>query len=344
MYPINRTSPLLTLALAGAGAMYAVHALARHTRRMDLRDKVVLLTGGSRGLGLVMSRRLLARGARLVICGRDQDTLQRALAELIKISHNVMAIPTDVTDRRAVDLLMRAVHEQFGPVDVLINNVSQLVVGPSQALVEAEYQRAMDSTFWAAYRLIEAVLPDMRASGGGRIANISSVGGLVPMPHMASYVAAKHALTGYSRVMHNELRRENIIVTTVNPGLMRTGSPRNVDVKGQAELEYAWFKLGDSLPPLAMSANRAAEKIINAIEHGDAELTLTLAAKLGGRVQAMAPNFSAWFGDIVNRLLPKPIGSKTSFRGHESESAITKSRLTMLTERAAARNNELDVK
>lgn len=338
-----RHSPLLMLALAGAGALMTAHAIARHTRRVDLRDKVVLLTGGSRGLGLVMARRLAKRGAKVVICGRDEETLKRALAQLIKISHHVMAIPADVTDRRAVDLLMRSVHEQFGPVDVLINNASQITVGPSQTLVEAEYQRAMDSTFWAAYRLIEAVLPDMRAVGCGRIANISSVGGLIPMPHMASYVAAKHALTGYSRVMHNELRRENIIVTTVNPGLMRTGSPRNVDVKGQAELEYAWFKIGDSLPPMAMSAERAAEKIINAIEHGDAELTLTLAAQVGSRVQAMAPNFSAWFGDVVNRLLPRPIRSKTAFRGYQSETPLTRSGLTTLTERAAERNNELGI-
>lgn len=207
---------------------------------------------------------------------------------------------------------------------------------------EEDYRHAMDEVFWSAFRTTEAVLPSMRRRRSGSIVNITSIGGLIPMPHLAPYVAAKHAMLGWSRVMHNELRRDGIRVTTVVPGLMRTGSPRNASFKGNAAAEYAWFKLSDSLPPMSMSAERAAASIIDALVHGDAEISLTLAAKVGARVQMLFPNFSAAFGATLNRLLPAPLGSSASRPGRAVERALTSSPLTALTEHAARRNNQVN--
>lgn len=335
---------IVSAALVAVGAAVVFGAAARHVRRLDLRGRVVLIAGGSRGLGLILARRFLARGARVTICGRDAATLGRAADELVATfgAARVLAVPADVTRAYDVALLVDAVRERFGPVEVLVNNAATIQVGPAQLMTEDDYREALDEIFWAAYRVTEAVLPEMRERGRGAIANVASVGGLLPAPHLAPYVTAKHALVGYSRSMRNELARDGVRVTTINPGLMRTGSPRNVYAKGNAAAEYAWFKLADSLPGTSMSADRAADAIVDAIEHGDAEITLTLAAKVGARVQSLFPNLSATFGATLNRLLPAPQGSPdVRRRGREVESTLTRSPLTALTDRAAARNNQL---
>ena len=119
----------------------------------------------------------------------------------------------------------------------------------------ADYQEAMSVHFAAPLIATMAVLPAMRAGGGGRIVNISSIGGKVPAPHMLPYVASKFALTGFSEGLRVELEKENIFVTTVCPGLFRSGSPRNAFFKGRYEDEYAWFATSDVLP--VMSIDRA---------------------------------------------------------------------------------------
>ena len=334
---------LLALGLAGGAVLAGAARIARSLRRRELRGQVVLVTGGSRGLGLVLARQLLARGARVAICSRDVPTLQRAAAELHAISPDVLAVPTDVTRPYDIELLLDAVRERFGRIDVVINNVATIQVGPAQLMTEDDYRAALDAIFWSALRLTEAVSPEMRERGSGAIVNISSVGGLIPAPHLAPYVAAKHALVGYSRSMHNELARDGIRVTTVTPGLMRTGSPRNATFKGNARAEYALFKLADSLPFTSIGAERAASQIVDAIEHGDAELTITLSAKVGARVQAVFPNFSATFASALDRLLPRPVGSReASSVGRNVESGWTRSPLTALTDGAARANNQTD--
>ena len=336
----TRSTAILSLAIAAAalGARTAI----RVTRREPLIGRTVLVTGGSRGLGLVLARQLVRRGARVAICGRDPDTLRRALHDLQSLSTDVLATEADISTPAGVERAVRETRNRFGLIDVLINNVATIQVGPAQLMTEQDYREAMDQIFWTSYRMTQAVLPDLRGRGG-RVANIASVGGLIPPPHLAPYVAAKHALVGWSRAMHNELKQDDIHVTTVNPGLMRTGSPRNIVVRGNAEAEYAWFKLGDSLPFTSMSADRAARAILNAIERRDAEVTLTLSAKLGARVQSIFPNVSAAFGAMLNGLLPQPVGSpEVRHRGRDVESAATQNIATALTDQAARRNNEFN--
>lgn len=325
-----------------AGAAVLAHQFLRIRGRRDWHGQVVIITGGSRGLGLVLARQLLRRGAKVAICSRAIPTLRQAEADLLAVSPHVLAVPADVTRPYDIELFLAAVRERFGRVDALINNVGTIQVGPAQLMTEGDYRVALDTIFWSALRMTEAVLPEMRERRRGTIVNITSVGGLIPAPHLAPYVAAKHALLGYSRAMHNELARDGVRVTTVVPGLMRTGSPRNVSVKGNAKAEYAWFKISDSLPFTSVSASRAAAQIVDAAEHGDAELQITLSAKVGVRVQNVFPNFSAGFATLLNRMLPRSAGrSPDDVRfGYESESAATRSPLTALTDRAARENNQ----
>jgi len=291
----------------------------------------------------VIARELAREGARLVICARDEDELSVAREEL-QAQADVLAIRCDLTDRSAVKAMVEQVIGHFGAIDVLINNAGVIGVAPIQHVTMDDYHSAMDINFWSAVHVAYDVVPHMQQRGGGRIVNISSIGGKIGVPHLTPYCASKFALTGWSRSLRGELAKDNIYVTTVIPGLMRTGSPRNADFKGQNEAEYAWFKVADSLPLLTVSAERAARDVIEAARRGAVEVIIGAVTKIGVKFDQ---NFPEWGGEIAGvaaRLLPRPGGiGLESRKGSESESAVSESVAATLTDRAASRNNEVPV-
>ncbi len=337
----NLRNAALVAGALGAGALY----LATRARRpeYELRGRTAMVTGGSRGLGLVIARRLAREGARLSVCARDPEELLRAVADLESQGAEVFARPCDVTDRDDVERFVSETAERLGPVDVLVNNAGTIRVGPMEAMTIEDYEEAMRTHFWGPLHTTLAVLPSMRERGEGRIVNISSVGGKISVPHLLPYSASKFALVGLSEGLRSELAKDGILVTTVCPGLMRTGSPRNAHFKGKHRVEYAWFAVSDSLPVASMSADRAARQIVDACRRGDAEVVLSLPAKLATLVHGLFPGPTADLLGLVNTfLLPCAGGLGTgSAKGSESESAVAPSMLTVLTERAAERNNEL---
>jgi NAD(P)-dependent dehydrogenase (short-subunit alcohol dehydrogenase family) len=237
---------------------------------------------------------------------------------------------------------VRAVLERWGQIDVLVNNAGIIQAGPVECMTPEDFETAMQTHFWGPLRMIEAVLPGMRGRGGGRIVNIASIGGKVSVPHLLPYNSSKFALVGLSEGLRNELAREGITVTTVCPGLMRTGSPRNAFFKGRHRAEYAWFSIGSSIPGLTMSSQRAARQIIEACRRGDAEAILSMPAKVAARANALFPETTARVLSLVNRLLPRPGGiNAQNARGSDSQSAWSPSLLTALSDRAAVRNNEV---
>jgi NAD(P)-dependent dehydrogenase (short-subunit alcohol dehydrogenase family) len=298
----------LLLAAAGIGLGLAARALARKTTRADFRGKTVLITGGSRGLGLVLARTFADEGASLVICARDADDLERAREDLTRRGASVLAVPCDVTDRQQVEALVQAARERFGRIDVLVNNAGRIQVGPMEVQTLEDYEASLNTHFWGPLYTILAVLPEMRERREGRIVNISSIGGKISVPHMLPYSAGKFALVGLSEGLRAELAKDGIVVTTVTPGLMRTGSPLQATFKGQHEKEYTWFAISDSLPVLSISATRAAREIVAACRRGDATLTLTLPARLAIPLHGLFPGITADLLGVVNRLLPAPGG------------------------------------
>jgi NAD(P)-dependent dehydrogenase (short-subunit alcohol dehydrogenase family) len=338
MARLNKQTVLITA--SGVGFLLAARAAVRWWRQYDLRDKVVLITGGSRGLGLVMARQLLHRGAQLAICARDESELERARVDLDHGS--VLTVPCDITDRRQVQTMVDVIRGHFSRIDVLINNAGAIQVGPVELMTVEDYEEAMKVHFWGPLYTVLAVLPAMRQRREGRIVNISSIGGKVSMPHLLPYNASKFALVGLSEGLRAELAKDGIVVTTVCPGLMRTGSPRNALFKGQHREEYAWFSISDALPLISQSAERAARQIIAACARGDAEVVLSLPAKLATTVYALFPGWSADLLGLANTLLlPAPGGIGTAqLPGKHSSSALAPSWLTTLSDRAAQRNNE----
>ncbi|HLM57944.1 MAG TPA: SDR family NAD(P)-dependent oxidoreductase [Pyrinomonadaceae bacterium] len=333
---------LILAAAAGAGALLAARAALNWRRRYDLRGKTVLITGGSRGLGLVLARGFAEEGARVAICARDPGELERARDDLRRRGAEVFAVPCDVTERSQVREMVEVVTGHFGRVDVLVNNAGTIQVGPLEVMTLEDFEQAMAIHFWAPLYTALEVLPQMRARGEGRIVNIASIGGKVAVPHLVPYSASKFALVGLSDGLRYELEKDGVLVTTVCPGLMRTGSPRNATFKGRHRAEYAWFSISDALPVTSIQAERAARQIVSAARRGQAELVITTQAVAAVKFRALFPEATADILALVNRLLPGPggIGRKRA-KGRDSESALAPSFLTALSDRAAARNNEL---
>jgi short-subunit dehydrogenase len=327
---------------AALGSYIAYRAITSRTRRYDFRNRVVVITGGSRGLGLVIARQLAAEGALLAICARDEEEVNRAAADLRSRGARVFSYICDVTKSDELSNFLTNSQYELGPVDVLLNVAGVIQVGPFETQTEADYEEALKVHFWAPLRAMEQVLPDMCARGGGRIVNISSIGGRIGVPHLAPYCASKFALNGLSQALRAELARYSVYITTVCPGLMRTGSPRHAWFKGQHRKEYAWFSISGAMPGFSVSAESAARQVINACRYGRAMLTISLPAKLGVALNTLAPELTADLAGLAAQLLPGPGGvGATAIEGSGSTSSWSPSLLTILNERAAISNNEM---
>jgi NAD(P)-dependent dehydrogenase (short-subunit alcohol dehydrogenase family) len=300
------------LALAGLGtALAAREALAR-LREADLRGQVALITGGSRGLGLLLARELAREGCAVAICARDPDELERARQGLEADGARVVAVRCDVADRDAVARMVQEVTGQLGRVDVLVNNAGIIQVGPVQAMTADDFEQACAVMYWGVVYPTLAVLPQMRERHYGRIVTITSIGGKVAVPHLLPYTAAKFAAVGFSEGLRAEVTREGVVVTTIVPGLMRTGSYVNALFKGRRPREFTWFGLGASLPFVSMDAERAARQIVRATKRGEAERTLTVPATLLAAFHGLFPGTTTQVMRLANRLILPPAEATTA--------------------------------
>ena len=271
--------------------------------RKSFRDKVVLITGGSRGLGLALARRFAAEGSKLVLCARSASELNAAHSDLARFGTEVITVVCDVTDHAEVKALVAKAVQRFGRLDVLVNNAGVIKVGPVKSMTQDDFAEAMELMFWGVVHTTLAGLPYLERSCG-TIVNITSVGGKVTVPHLLPYCCAKFAAVAFSDGLRAELRGTGVNVLTVAPGLMRTGSHVNVKFKGNAEGEAAWFGLGASTPGLAMTADRAARQIVDAAARGKGEAILGLPAQVLTRFHALFPDTTSGLLSIANGLLP----------------------------------------
>ena len=335
---ISKKLAWLGIGLAGVlGVRKILHSKAES--RYDFRRKVVFISGASRGLGLVLARQLAAQHARLAICARNEHELEKAKKQLQEqYAAEVIALPCDVSKPEQVQEVMAEVVAHYGRIDVLINNAGQIIVSPLQNNEMADFDQLMQVHFYGTLNCVHAALPHLRKQNESRIVNISSIGGRFSVPHLLPYSASKFAVSGFSEGLRAELHKEGILVTTVYPGLMRTGSPRNVEVKGEYEKEYKWFKISDSIPGLSVSANKAAGQILRACRRGDATLTISLPAKLAAAIHGAFPGLVVEANTLVNKFLPEPGTSNKSIRGYETAYEQKKSWLTRLTDKSAEEN------
>ncbi len=275
----------------------------------DLTGKAVLITGGSRGLGLMIAREICSRGGRVALVARGAEELNAAVAELRAAGGEAVSIVADLTERDQIERAVAETTEKLGGLDVLINNAGMIEVGPLAHMQRADFEKSMALHYWAPFDLMNAVLPRMRERGGGRIANVASIGGLMAVPHLVPYCASKFALVGLSTGMRSELAAENIFVTTVTPGLMRTGSHVHAKFKGDHKAEFGWFSFAAQAPLISIPAERAAKKIVDGLCRGRALVIFPFVTRLAVIGNAIMPNLTAWINKMVNRFLPGRAGS-----------------------------------
>ncbi|MGH7848529.1 MAG: SDR family NAD(P)-dependent oxidoreductase [Candidatus Binatia bacterium] len=331
----------LKLAFAGAAAAALVYAVRRQ-RRLDFKGKTVLITGGSRGLGLELARAFVDEGAKVILMARNQIQLAEVARDFERSRSPVAVLACDVSQEEEVRRNVASIVGEFGGIDILVNNAGIIQVGPSEHMKLEDFAAAMDVHFWGPLYLMRAVIPHMKRRGRGRIVNIASIGGKVAVPHLLPYVASKFALVGLSEGMRAELAKDGIYVTTVCPGLMRTGSHLNAFFKGQHEKEFALFSVANASPLLSTSSGRAARQILEACRYGASEVVITPQARLLTLVNSLFPAFVAEALSLVCRALPGPqeAGGDQLKRGWQSRSAVAPSLLTQPADQAALRNRE----
>jgi NAD(P)-dependent dehydrogenase (short-subunit alcohol dehydrogenase family) len=330
------------------GGVEALNSQSGPDRPELVQAPVALVAGASRGLGLLIARELGRQGPRLMICARSGDELTTA-AELLRADGFEVATEVcDVADEQGVAALVERTEQELGPVEVLVCVAGINQVGPLASLNRSHITAAVDTMLWGPVNTALAVVPGMRARGHGRIGIITSVGGLISAPHLLPYSTAKFGAVGFSRGLHSELAGTGVTVTTVAPGLMRTGSHLRAYFVGDQAREYAWFAAAATLPLLSMDAERAAERIVRGILVGRPVVITTPLAQLAPRVDALFPTLTSALLALTTRLLPKAPVSRAgeTIEGRQAQqelrtrSRLVLDRLTVLGRRAADRFNE----
>jgi NAD(P)-dependent dehydrogenase (short-subunit alcohol dehydrogenase family) len=331
-------SPLVSRGIAISAALLAARAGLRRARRMDFANRCVIISGGSRGLGLELARIFVRERAYVALLARDSEELQRASRHL-QLRGSVLPLRCDIRNRKNIDESLRQVLDWRGKIDVLVNNAGIIQVGPYETMNDEDFEDCMEVHFWGPLHLIRQAIPYMKRRGDGRIVNIASFGGKVAVPHLVPYCASKFALVGLSDGIRAELAKDGIHVTTVCPGLMRTGSHLNASFKGRHESEFALFSISNALPIFSVNSARAARQIVRACRYGDPFLMIGPQARALHLINSLFPNLSADVFKAVGRWLPQATKGQTKL-GWDSRSSLAPRWLTYLSDAAVERNNE----
>jgi short-subunit dehydrogenase len=282
-----------------------------------LERKVVLVTGGSKGLGFALVREFAQQGSTVITLSRHQEELDEAIARLREESLTVEGQVCDVTKQDEIEALIESTQTKHGPIDVLVNNAGTIQVGPADTMTVEDIKQAMDTMFWGTVYPTLKVLPSMRSRDEGRIVNITSIGGKVSVPHLLPYASAKFAAVGFSEGLQAELGSTGVKIVTVVPGLMRTGSYQNALFHGDTKGEFRWFSLSSSAPLLTISGESAARRIVKATVKGERELILSLPANVLARTKGLFPGTTQHVLTLSQRFLPSSDGQSETRTGTE---------------------------
>ncbi|GGC97328.1 ketoacyl reductase [Tersicoccus solisilvae] len=313
-------------------------------------DRVALVVGASRGLGLLMARDLLEQGYRVVIAARNDQTLRAAAADLDPSGARVLHRVADAGDPESIADLV-AFAERQGSLDVVVHVAGIIQVGPLAAMNRGHFREAIDIMTWGPINVALAAVPGMRARGHGRIGIVTSLGGKVSAPHLVPYSTAKFGAVGFTQGLAAELAGTGVTATTLVPGLMRTGSHLQAQFVGDVAKEYRWFALSATLPFIAMTAERAAHKMVAATLAGKPVAAIGVSAQAATRFGGLAPSITVRGMGIFARLLPRTADSgphvrsddATTVKGQDARRRLASplvNALTGLGDRAAKKNLE----
>lgn len=211
---------------------------------MKLAGKVAVITGSSQGLGREIARRYLAEGARVAMCARNGEALERTRQDLAAGAGAdlVFAMPADVSDEEQVNAFVASAVERFGGLDVLINNAGvQGPMGPTDSIDLVEWRRALDINIMSVLLPVRAAIPHFRARGRGKIVNLSGGGATQPMPRISAYAASKAAVVRLTETFALELAEDSIDVNAAAPGALNTRILDQVLAAGPVGVGEAYF-------------------------------------------------------------------------------------------------------
>ncbi|MCC9601926.1 SDR family oxidoreductase [Stieleria sp. JC731] len=194
----------------------------------NIKDKVVVITGASSGLGATTAKHLSAAGAIVVLGARREDRIAKLAQELTKQDAKALAIKTDVTDVAQVKRLVDTAVERFGRVDVMLNNAGLMQQSPLEAFKIDEWDNMIDVNIKGVLYGIAGALPHMKRQESGQIINVSSVAGHKVTPSGAVYCATKHAVRAISEGLRTEVKPYNIRTTVISPGAVATKLPTHI--------------------------------------------------------------------------------------------------------------------
>ncbi|RJF69002.1 SDR family oxidoreductase [Deinococcus cavernae] len=312
--------PKRLMLVAGVAALSARRALKAP---YDLGGKVALISGGSRGLGLALARELVARGAKVSLLARDGAELDRAAQDIRGRGGEAYTVVADVTQPADLTRAVAETVAHFGRLDIVVNNAGIIQTGPLENMTDEDFVRIMEVNAFGALRLTRAALPHLKKNAG-RVLIVSSVGGKVAVPHLGPYSVSKFASYGLGQALRAELAQHGVGVTTVLPSLMRTGSARQAEVKGQYEKEYALFATLDNLPVLSLDAAVAARRAVDALVRGNAQAMIGGPALLLGWASNLAPELTADLMALTTRFLPAATASDAARPGKQVETEATR--------------------
>jgi len=298
------TKRLWWAAIAGAGGWLGWWT-TRRWREQPLRGRVAVVTGATRGLGLRIASLLAEAGCPVAICARDEHEVAEAGLQLAGYGSTVLARAVDVSDPVAVGEFIDEVEKHFGHIDILVNNAGIIQAGPLENMTLADFREALAIDFWGVVYCSMAALPGMRKRRTGTIANITSIGAEVSVPHLLPYSCAKAAARAFSEGLTAELAGSGVSCVTVVPWLMRTGSVPFVYYKGQLDAELAMFSQGQR-PLVSVGADRAARRVVRAIRRREAHVRIGVLATLVQEAHALAPGLTARLLAQLRRFMPAP--------------------------------------
>jgi NAD(P)-dependent dehydrogenase (short-subunit alcohol dehydrogenase family) len=258
--------------------------------------KVVLVTGGSSGIGLAAAHRFAQAGATTIVCGRDQDKLDEACKLAQAQGYEFIAYPVDLSDLADCDRFVQLLIERHGGVDFLINNAGRSIRRAIESSYDRfhDFERTMQLNYFGCLRLTMGLLPGMVAKSGGHVVNISSIGVLTNAPRFSAYVASKAALDAWTRCAASEYADRGITFTTINMPLVRTPmiAPTN---------------LYNNVPTL--SPEEAADMVAQACIHKPVRIVTRLGTA-GELLHAIAPRVAQIAMNTSFRMFPDSAAAK----------------------------------
>jgi short-subunit dehydrogenase len=234
---------------------------------MNINNKVAIVTGASEGIGKAIAEALAAKGAKLILAARNEQKL----AELAhKLGNGAVAVHADMSVESEIQNLIDRAIEIHGRIDLLVNNAGQGMTGPIESVNIDKYKNIMNLNVFGPLFAMQLVIPKMRAQGGGMILNISSRVSKNYFPMLGAYASTKYALNALSLTAHQELKKDNIIVSVFHPKMTATGFGKNSASTDPAAA--AFFAERAKTPGMEVdTAEQVAEKVIEQIESEEAE-------------------------------------------------------------------------